>query len=147
MSTRRRCCSGAGDTIERVAEHLTDQGIGGMTIANRTIGNAETLAARFGAKSQQLTAVASELPHHDILISSTGSALPIVGKGAVEAAIKQRRHKPIFMVDLAVPRDIEPEVGSLPDIYLYSIDDLERDHRGKPQSAAQRRGLRPGAGR
>ena len=124
FGSKKALLIGAGDTIERVAEHLTDQGIGSMTIANRTIVNAEALAARFGAQSQQLTAVASELPDHDILISSTGSALPIVGKGAVEAAIKQRHHKPIFMVDLAVPRDIEPEVGSLPDVYLYSIDDL-----------------------
>ena len=115
---------GAGDTIERVAEHLTVQGIGGLTIANRTLANAEALAAKFKAKAQQLTAVPSALAQHDLIISSTGSALPVVGKGAVEAAVKQRRHRPIFMVDLAVPRDIEPEVGALPDIYLYSIDDL-----------------------
>ena len=72
----------------------------------------------------QLTDIADRLAEFDIVIASTGSSLPVVGKGAVEVAIKQRRRRPIFMVDIAVPRDIEPEVGSLPDVYLYSIDDL-----------------------
>lgn len=139
LERKRALLLGAGDTIERVAEHLTEQGIGGLTIANRTLVNAEVLAARFAAEPRQLTDVASELPRHDILISSTGSALPIVGKGAVEAAIKQRRHNPIFMVDLAIPRDIEPEVGGLPDVYLYSIDDLSaiiEENRNQRISAA-----------
>ena len=124
LTHRRALLLGAGDTIKRVAEHLVEHGIGGMTIANRTIANAEALAARFNAKPEQLSAVPRALCDHDILIASTGSALPVVGKGAVEAAIKQRRHRPIFMVDIAVPRDVEPEVGELPDVYLYSIDDL-----------------------
>ena len=124
LTHKRALLLGAGDTIKRVAEHLAQQGIGGMTIANRTIANAEALAACFGAKPEQLSAVPKALCDHDIVIASTGSALPVVGKGAVEAAIKQRRHRPIFMVDIAVPRDIEPEVGELPDVYLYSIDDL-----------------------
>ncbi len=124
LSQKRALLLGAGDTIERVAEHLSSQGIGGMTIANRTIANAEALASKFNAKSVLLSAVAQHLPDHDILISSTGSALPVVRKEAVEAAIKQRRHKPMYMVDIAVPRDIEPEVGESPDVYLYSIDDL-----------------------
>ena len=124
LTHKRALLLGAGDTIKRVAEHLAEQGIGGMTIANRTIANAETLAARFSAVPAQLSAVPKALGDHDIVIASTGSALPVVGKGAVEAAIRQRRHRPIFMVDIAVPRDIEPEVGELPDVYLYSIDDL-----------------------
>ena len=124
LTHKRALLLGAGDTIKRVAEHLNEQGIGGMTIANRTIANAEALAGRIGAQPAQLSAVPKALCDHDIVIASTGSALPVVGKGAVEAAIRQRRHRPIFMVDIAVPRDIEPEVGELPDVYLYSIDDL-----------------------
>lgn len=124
LSRKAALLLGAGDTIQRVAEHLREQGIGAMAIANRTIANAEQLAARVQATSMQLTDVAAALPDFDIVITSTGSSLPVVGKGAVEAAIRGRRHKPIFMVDIAVPRDIEPEVGELPDVFLYSIDDL-----------------------
>lgn len=115
---------GAGDTIQRVAEHLHELGVAGMAIANRTLANAEALAARFDAKPMQLTEVAGELSNYDIVVASTGSSLPVVGKGALEAAIKQRRHRPIFIVDIAVPRDIEPEAAELRDVYLYTIDDL-----------------------
>ena len=115
---------GAGDTIQRVAEYLSTEGIGAMAIANRTLANAEHLAARFDALPMQLTDVAGALRDYDIVIASTGSSLPVVGKGAVEAAMRGRRHKPIFMVDIAVPRDVEPEVAELPDVFLYSIDDL-----------------------
>ena len=115
---------GAGDTIQRVAEHLNEMGVKSMAIANRTLANAESLAARYDALPLQLTDVAGHLADYDILIASTGSSLPVVGKGALEAAIKQRRHKPIFVVDIAVPRDIEPEAAELPDVYLYTIDDL-----------------------
>jgi glutamyl-tRNA reductase len=115
---------GAGDTIELVAQHLRDAGIGSMTIANRTLANARDLAASVGAAAIQLTDVPGVLADHDIVIASTGSPFPVLGKGAVEAAIRQRRHRPVFMVDLAVPRDIEPEVAELRDVYLYSIDDL-----------------------
>jgi len=115
---------GAGDTIQRVAEHLRELGIGGLAIANRTLANAESLAAGFDAQAMQLTDIAGRLADFDIMIASTGSSLPVVGKGAVEAAIKQRRHKPMFIVDIAVPRDVEPEVAELPDVYLYTIDDL-----------------------
>jgi glutamyl-tRNA reductase len=115
---------GAGDTIQRVAEHLAETGVASMAIANRTLTNAETLAARFDALPMQLTDVAQHLADYDIVIASTGSSLPVVGKGALEAAIRQRRHKPIFVVDIAVPRDVEPEAAELPDVYLYTIDDL-----------------------
>ncbi len=115
---------GAGDTIELVAEHLHNAGIGSMTIANRTLANAKELAAKFGAGAIQLTDVPNVLADHDIVIASTGSPFPVLGKGAVEAAIRSRRHRPMFMVDIAVPRDIEPEVAELRDVYLYSIDDL-----------------------
>ena len=115
---------GAGDTIQRVAEHLRELRIGGLAIANRTLANAEALSAGFEAQAMQLTDIAARLSEFDIVISSTGSSLPVVGKGAVEAAIKQRRHRPMFVVDIAVPRDVEPEVAELPDVYLYTIDDL-----------------------
>jgi glutamyl-tRNA reductase len=115
---------GAGETIELVAQHLRNAGIGSMTIANRTLSNARSLAANFGARAIQLTDVPSVLAQHDIVIASTGSPFPVLGKGAVEAAIRSRRHRPMLMVDIAMPRDIEPEVAELRDVYLYSIDDL-----------------------
>ena len=124
LSRKAALLLGAGDTIQRVAEHLSAQRIGAMAIANRTIANAEQLAARYQATPLQLTEVAGVLSNYDIVIASTASSLPVVGKGAVEAALRGRRHKPIFMVDIAVPRDIEPEVAELPDVFLYSIDDL-----------------------
>lgn len=115
---------GAGETVELVAEHLREAGIGRMTIANRTLVHAESLAARVGANAIQLSEMPRHLANHDVVIASTASTLPVLGKGAVEAALKQRKRRPMFMVDIAVPRDIEPEVGSLDDVYLYSIDDL-----------------------
>ena len=115
---------GAGETIELVAEHLISQGIGELAIANRSLPNARQLAERFSARPLALTELAAALPEYDMTISSTGSALPVIGKGTVEAALKQRRQRPMFMVDIAVPRDIEPEVEQLRDVYLYSIDDL-----------------------
>jgi glutamyl-tRNA reductase len=124
LATKKALLLGAGETIGLVADHLVGAGVGHIAIANRTIANAELLASKYEAEAMQLTEVAERLGEFDIVIASTGSSLPIVGKGAVEAAVKQRRHKPIFMVDIAVPRDIEPEVGELADVYLYSIDDL-----------------------
>lgn len=117
---------GAGDTIGLVGRHLRQAGAGNITIANRTLQNALSLAEALGGKAATLADIPSLLTSTDILISSTASALPVLGKGTVERALKQRRHKPIFMVDLAVPRDIEPEIASLADVYLYSIDDLEQ---------------------
>lgn len=115
---------GAGETIELTARHLHEQGIGELIIANRTYDKAHALAAQFNGFAISL----SELPRHlaraDILVSSTASQLPILGKGSVESAIKARRHKPMLLVDLAVPRDIEQEVEQLADVYLYTIDDL-----------------------
>lgn len=136
LGTKRALLLGAGETIGLVAEHLSAQGIGHMAIANRTLVNAELLAAKYEADYMQLTEVADRLAEFDIVIASTGSSLPVVGKGAVEAAVKQRRRRPIFMVDIAVPRDIEPGVGELPDVYLYSVDDLTQIIEG---NIAQRR--------
>ncbi len=117
---------GAGETVELVGRHLNAAGIKALVIANRTLANAEYLAAELGGQATDLAGIPFHLIDTDILIASTASQLPILGKGAVERALKQRRHKPIFMVDLAVPRDIEPEVGELRDVYLYSIDDLNQ---------------------
>jgi glutamyl-tRNA reductase len=115
---------GAGETIELAARHLDGQGINRMIVANRTKDRAERLASQFGADSVALPALPEVLPMADIVISSTASPLPILGKGMIERALKKRKHRPIFMVDIAVPRDIEPEVGKLDDVYLYTVDDL-----------------------
>lgn len=131
---------GAGETVELVAQHLTQAGVSSMTVANRSIERAEQLAARFEGRAVTLSAVPDELPAADIVIASTGSQLPILGKGAVEEALRRRKHKPIFMVDLAVPRDIEPEVGRLGDIFLYTVDDLHsviEENRQSREGAAQ----------
>ncbi|GAA0858276.1 glutamyl-tRNA reductase [Aliiglaciecola litoralis] len=116
---------GAGETIELVAKHLRDSGVKGLTVANRTLSRAQELAEQIDAKVITLAQIPSVLPESDIVISSTASTLPIIGKGMVESALKNRKHKPIFFVDLAVPRDIENEVGELDDAYLYSVDDLQ----------------------
>jgi glutamyl-tRNA reductase len=116
---------GAGETIELVARHLRDKQIGGITVANRTLSRAQELAQKFGAQAILLSEIPEFLRSADMVISSTASQLPILGKGAVESALKQRKHKPMFMVDIAVPRDIEPEVATLDDVYLYTVDDLQ----------------------
>jgi glutamyl-tRNA reductase len=116
---------GAGETIDLVAKHLCDQQIGKITVANRTLRRAQELAEVYSADAILLADIPDFLPHADIIISSTASQLPILGKGAVESALKKRKFKPFFMVDIAVPRDIEAEVEELPDVYLYTVDDLE----------------------
>jgi len=115
---------GAGETIELTARHLHDNGIGRIIIANRTIERAHNLAMKINGYAISLSEMPAHLAEADIVISSTASQLPILGKGSVERALKQRKRRPIFMVDIAVPRDIEPEVGDLEDIYLYCVDDL-----------------------
>jgi glutamyl-tRNA reductase len=115
---------GAGETIELVAQHLTQHGIGKLIVANRTLERANLLAEKFNAEAVLLADIPEHLYRADIVITSTASQLPLLGKGAVESALKKRRRKPMFMVDIAVPRDIEPEVGELADVYLYSVDDL-----------------------
>ena len=116
---------GAGDMIELVARHLSQHGVSRMMVANRTLERAQELAQRFGGQGFTLEALSQHLHEADIVISSTASPLPILGKGTVESALKLRKHKPMFMVDLAVPRDIEPQAGELADVYLYTIDDLQ----------------------
>ncbi len=117
---------GAGETVELVARHLKEQGIGHMIVANRSVERAQGLADDFGAEAISLPELPERLAEADIVISSTASPLPILGKGAVERALKLRRHRPMFLVDLAVPRDIEAEVAELDDAYLYTVDDLRQ---------------------
>jgi glutamyl-tRNA reductase len=116
---------GAGETIELAARHLKEQNIGRMIIANRTVERAHTLAEEVGAYAISLSDIPAHLAEADIIISSTASPLPILGKGAVETAIKARKRKPMLMVDIAVPRDIESQVGDMADVYLYTVDDLQ----------------------
>ncbi|TDO96476.1 glutamyl-tRNA reductase [Marinomonas balearica] len=115
---------GAGQTIELVARHLKEAGIKRIIVANRTLARAETLANELDAEAILLGDLHDFLPHADIVISSTASQLPIIGKGMVEKATQKRRHNPMLLVDIAVPRDIEPEVEEVKDAYLYTVDDL-----------------------
>ncbi len=132
---------GAGETIELTARHLAENQIGELIIANRTYDRAHSLAQQFNGFAISLAELPQHLARADILVSSTASPLPILGKGSVESAIKSRRHKPIFMVDLAVPRDIEPEVEHLRDVYLYTVDDLrntiEENIKSRQEAAKQ----------
>ena len=124
LSQSQALLIGAGETITLVARHLHEQGVQRIVVANRTIERARLLADELGGEAILLGDIPKALTKSDIVISSTASQLPILGKGAVESALKVRKHKPIFMVDIAVPRDIEPEVGKLDDVYLYTVDDL-----------------------
>ncbi len=115
---------GAGEMIELAATHFAAKNPKGIAIANRTLERGEKLASRFGGEVMRLADLPSRLHEFDAVVSSTASTLPIIGLGAVERALKARKHRPMFMVDLAVPRDIEPEVKDLEDVYLYTVDDL-----------------------
>lgn len=132
---------GAGETIELVARHLKDQGVSKMIVANRTLGRAKEVAEHFGAEAIVLGDIPAHLHRADIVISSTASPLPLLGKGTVETALKRRKHKPMFMVDIAVPRDIEAQVGELDDVFLYTVDDLrqviDQGRRSREAAAAK----------
>jgi glutamyl-tRNA reductase len=126
---------GAGEMIELVATHFAARQPKSMAIANRTLERGEALAGRFGAQTLRLAELPDRLHEFDAVVSCTASSLPIIGLGAVERALKARRRRPIFMVDLAVPRDIEAEVAQLDDVYLYTVDDLS----SVVQSAGEKR--------
>jgi glutamyl-tRNA reductase len=131
---------GAGEMIELCATHFAAQMPRAITVANRTLDRAEALARRFNGQALLLRDLPDVLPNHDIVVSCTASSLPILGKGTMERVVRARRHQPVFMVDLAVPRDIEPEVGRMDDIYLYTVDDLAelvRTGLDERQSAVQ----------
>ncbi|MBZ9557236.1 MULTISPECIES: glutamyl-tRNA reductase [unclassified Modicisalibacter] len=141
FSSSRALLVGAGETIELVARHLREAGIRELIVANRTRERAEHLAGEFGGQAITLGEIPDALGRADIVISSTASPLPILGKGMVERALKLRRHRPIFMVDIAVPRDIEPQVGELDDVFLYTVDNLheviEENRRHRQVAADQ----------
>jgi glutamyl-tRNA reductase len=115
---------GAGEMIELAATHFAARTPAKIAVANRTLERGEKLAKRFGAEAVRLADLPARLHEFDVVVSCTASSLPLIGLGAVERALKLRKHRPMFMVDLAVPRDIEPEVAELGDVYLYTVDDL-----------------------
>jgi glutamyl-tRNA reductase len=126
LSAHTALMVGAGDMNALAARHFVSAGVSRMVIANRTLGRAQALATELKAHAVGLEDLDKELAQADIVIACTASAVPLITKTAVEAAIRTRRRRPIFMVDLAVPRDIEPEVAELEDVYLFSIDDLQQ---------------------
>lgn len=132
---------GAGEMIELAATHFAAKNPKSIAVANRTLERGEKLATRFGGEVLRLADLAERLHEFDIVVSSTASQLPIIGLGAVERALKARKHRPMFMVDLAVPRDIEPEVKELEDVYLYTVDDLahvvQTGHANRQAAVAQ----------
>ena len=141
LSKSKALLIGAGETIELVARHLCQAGVKEITVANRTLSRALSLAEEFSGKAILLGDIPEALPDADIVIASTASQLPILGKGAVESALKKRKHRPIFMVDIAVPRDIEEQVAELDDVYLYTVDDLteviEENQRNREDAARE----------
>jgi glutamyl-tRNA reductase len=141
LNTQTALLIGAGETIELAARHLHENNLKHMIIANRTLLNAHHLAEQFGGSAITLADIPQHLARADIIISSTASQLPILGKGSVERAIRERKHRPMFMVDIAVPRDIESEVDTLDDVYLYTVDDLreiiEENMHSRRQAAKQ----------
>ena len=134
---------GAGETIELVGRHLKTHNIGQIIVANRSVDNAQRLAEEYGdmARAIPLTELYNNLHKADIVISSTAAPIPIIGKGMVENALKKRKYRSIFMVDIAVPRDIEAEVAQLDDVYLYTVDDLhdviKENMKSRQQAAEQ----------
>ncbi len=125
LSNQTALLIGAGETIELVASHLHDKRLSRVIVANRSLDRAQAIASQYRGYAISLSDLPVHLAEADIVVSSTGSSLPILGKGAVERALRQRRHRPVFLVDLAVPRDIEAEISELQDVYLYTVDDLE----------------------
>ncbi|OUM01368.1 glutamyl-tRNA reductase [Variovorax sp. JS1663] len=132
---------GAGEMIDLAVTHFAAKEPRSIVIANRTLERGEKLASRFGGEAMRLAELPGRLAEFDILVSCTASTLPLIGLGAVERALKLRKHRPMFMVDLAVPRDIEPEVKALEDIYLYTVDDLaqvvQQGHANRQAAVAE----------
>ncbi len=128
---------GAGDTISLSAKHLAHFGVKKWLFANRTPARAQKLANQYSGTSIPLQSIADYLVNTDIVISATHSPLPIIGKGMLETAVKQRRHQPLLLIDLSVPRNIEPEAGQLRDIYLYNVDDLKQIASQQQQQAVE----------
>jgi glutamyl-tRNA reductase len=132
---------GAGETIELAARHLGEARVRRLLVANRTLAHAQELASRHGGVALPLQDLGRHLAEADIVLSATASREPVIGRDAVAAALAQRRHRPMLLLDLAVPRDIDPAVAQLRDAYLYTVDDLERtvddNRRGRREAAAE----------
>jgi len=133
LGDQRLLLIGAGEMIELTAAHFAARQPKSITIANRTLERGKSVAARFHADAITLNEMPDRLPDFDIIVTGTASTLPILGKGLLERVVKARRHAPIFIVDLAVPRDVEPEVAELDDVFLYSVDDLSSIVQGNLQ--------------
>tara|TARA_R110001583_G_scaffold19176_1_gene75400 strand:- start:35548 stop:36804 length:1257 start_codon:yes stop_codon:yes gene_type:complete len=141
LSKSRVLLIGAGETIELVGKYLVEHNVPNITIANRTLSRAMDLVEQFDAQAITLGEIPNNLSEADIVISSTASPLPIIGKGMVESALKKRRHQPMLFIDIAVPRDIEAQVSELRDAYLYSVDDLhgiiEENKQARQEAAVE----------
>ena len=133
ISEQRLLLIGAGEMIELAATHFAAKKPRTITVSNRTMERGQKLADRFGAEAITLNEIPERLHQFDVVVTCTASTLPIIGKGLLERVIKQRRHRPIFIVDLAVPRDVEAEAGKLDDVFLYSVDDLAEIVKGNLQ--------------
>jgi len=133
LADRRLLLIGAGEMIELTATHFAARNPRSITIANRTLERGKELASRFRAEAITLNEMPDRLHEFDVIVTCTASTLPILGKGLLERVVKARRHAPVFVVDLAVPRDVEPEAAELDDVFLYSIDDLSNIVRGNLQ--------------
>jgi glutamyl-tRNA reductase len=127
--------------IELCAQHLHQKGVKNMIVANRTVANAEKIAKLYQAKSISLKQFSTVIHQADIIISSTAASVPIIGKGLIESALKKRQHKSMFLLDIAMPRDIEPEVSQLEEAYLYTIDDLQQVVAGNISSREKEKTL------
>ena len=140
LESKKALLIGAGETISLVAQHLKSAGIEDITIANRTLKNAVTLAKRYQANAIALSSISENLPEIDIIISSTGAPNAVIKKEHIEIAMRSRKRSPMFLVDIAVPRDIEQSVEDVPNVYLYTIDQLTEvinSNLDKRQKAAQ----------
>ncbi len=133
LADQRLLLIGAGEMIELTATHFAARSPRSITIANRTLERGRELASRFRAEAITLNEMPDRLHEFDVIVTCTASTLPILGKGLLERVVKARRHAPVFVVDLAVPRDVEPEAAELDDVFLYSIDDLSNIVRGNLQ--------------
>ena len=145
LGEQRALFIGAGETIELAAQHMHANGTRDITIANRSLQKAQQLSKLYQGQAIELADIHTALPNSDIVITATASQLPILGKGLLEQSLKQRKHKPILVLDLAIPRDVEPEAAQLRDIYLYSVDDLQKviqqNMQSRTDAAAQAEGI------
>ena len=133
---------GAGEMIELSTQHLHQKGVKRMIIANRTVENTHDIAIRYDAETINLKQLSEYLHLADIVISSTAAPVPIIGKGLIETVLVQRKHQPMLLIDLAIPRDIEPESDQLEDIFLYTVDDLQQVIEGNIESRKARKNSR-----